>query len=397
MIELISSNIRFPFMKYRWPMVIFSLAVLALSFVGIFKKGFNYGVDFAGGVQIVFELPANSGVDAERLRAGLEASGVEGASVQSFGTAAKQNDNQFIVHFPAEFLDETQTGTKLESSLKGLKTSSSANIIQKFKFVGIEKAYLTLTESVKLDQLKAALQKTDFGMLSFVDVTVFGRESQNEYQILFLSIGETVTQKLATALKLPEGQVLKALKVDFVGAKVGGDLRISALLSLIITTILIFVYIFVRFDFMYAPGVIIALVHDVSLVAGYFAWTGLEFDLTIVAALLTLAGYSINDTIIVFDRIREVASQMKGKNFIEIINIAISQTLGRTIITSGTVFLATLALWYWGGPVIHGFATAFLIGVIVGTYSSVFIASPSILWMRRLLKVEGRQHSRAAA
>jgi preprotein translocase subunit SecF len=193
------------------------------------------------------------------------------------------------------------------------------------------------------------------------------------------------------------GHEVTALKVDFVGAKVGSDLRASALLSLLIMAALIFVYIFVRFDLVYAPGVVLALVHDVLITAGFFAMTGRDFDLTIVAALLTLAGYSINDTIVVYDRIREVAGSMRGKAFTEIINLSINQTLGRTIITGGSTFMATLALWYWGGPVIHGFATAILLGIIIGTYSSIFVAAPTILWSQKILGRAESKTTRAAA
>jgi preprotein translocase subunit SecF len=237
-----------------------------------------------------------------------------------------------------------------------------------------------------------------FGLVELQDVSVFGRETQNEYQLTFSSMANALAASLTKELGLADGQTLKVLRVEFVGAKVGSDLRTSALLSFLVTMLIIFVYIFIRFDFVYAPGVVLALLHDVIITAGFFAMTGMEFDLTIVAALLTLAGYSVNDTIVVYDRIREVAASMKGKRFSDIIDLALNQTLARTIITGSTTLLATGALFLYGGPVIHGFAAAFLIGIVVGTYSSVFVASPVILATQKLLGVSQESKvGRAAA
>jgi len=387
-------------MKYRVPMVIFSLAMTGLALFFIKDKGFNYGVDFSGGVQMVLSLPESLKADAESLRRNMNAIGVENASVQAYGTAFDAKPTDFIVHFPADFLNDELTIAKLETALAPYRTSdlqAGDKLAAKFRFVGLEKAYLTLSRSVAIESLRKSLNAVNFGMMDLLEVTPFGQTTEMEYQLSFAGIGKVVTDGLAKQYSVTGQDEIKALKVDFVGAKVGSDLRMAAVLSLIITVSLIFLYIFIRFDLVYAPGVVVALIHDVLLAAGYFAYAGLEFDLTTVAALLTLAGYSINDTIIVYDRIREVAGTLRGKAFADIINIAINQTLARTIITSTTTFLATLALWAVGGPVIHGFATTFLIGIIVGTYSSVFVAAPIILWMHKALGHKETGAGRAAA
>lgn len=398
MIQIISTKLRIPFMKFQIPMILFSTFLTGAALYFIFTKGFNYGVDFEGGVQIVLSLPEGSKVDAEQLRKGFKDIGLPDASVQAYGTQFDKKPHDFIVHFPADFLDDGSALAKVEQSLASSRPGDMAKdekLVQQFRFVGLEKAYLTLSRPVNFEGLKKSVSGVDFGMLKFVEIAPFGRGSQNEFQIGFVGIGKTVTEALSKALGAETEVTIQ--KVDFVGAKVGSDLRTSAILSLIIMIALIFVYIFVRFDLVYAPGVVLALIHDVLITAGFFAMTGMEFDLTIVAALLTLAGYSINDTIVVYDRVRELSATMKGKPFNEIIDLSINQMLGRTIITGGSTFIATLALWIFGGPVIHGFAIAFLIGIVVGTYSSVFIAAPTIALSRKLLGMNDARLSKVAA
>jgi preprotein translocase subunit SecF len=143
------------------------------------------------------------------------------------------------------------------------------------------------------------------------------------------------------------------------------------------------VYIAVRFDFRYGPGTVMALLHDAILVMGAFAITYREFSLTTIAAILTVIGYSMNDTIVVFDRIRENASRMRDKKFDRIVNTSINETLSRTILTSATVFFVTLAMNIFGTGVIRDFAFAMNVGVIVGTYSSIFVAAPILIWLNR--------------
>jgi len=169
-------------------------------------------------------------------------------------------------------------------------------------------------------------------------------------------------------------------RVEMVGPKVGRDLREKAVLSIIYAIIGIIIYISWRFEFQYAVAAIIALVHDVLITMGVFSLTDKEFTLVIVAAFLTIIGYSLNDTIVVFDRIRE-NMRRKGKTLlVDIINTSINQTLSRTILTSGTTLLVVAALFFLGGEIIHDFSFALMIGVIVGTYSSIFIASVFLVY-----------------
>ena len=176
-------------------------------------------------------------------------------------------------------------------------------------------------------------------------------------------------------------------RVEMVGPKVGKDLREKAVLSIIYAIIGIVVYISWRFEFQYAIAAIIALIHDVLVTMGAFSLAEKEFTLVIVAAFLTIIGYSLNDTIVVFDRIRE-NMRRKGKTlFKDVVNVSINQTLSRTILTSGTTLLVVVALFFLGGEIIHDFSFALMIGVLVGTYSSIFIASVFLVyWENRSVK-----------
>jgi len=168
-------------------------------------------------------------------------------------------------------------------------------------------------------------------------------------------------------------------RVEMVGPKAGADLRQKGLMAITVAWIGMLVYITWRYELMFALGGIIALIHDVIIASAVFTVLGKEFTLTIIAALLTIIGYSINDTIVVFDRIRENARKNIRMDLGAVINASINQTLSRTILTSFTVFLVLVALFFVGGPVIHDFAFVLLVGIIVGTYSSIFIASPLVL------------------
>lgn len=168
-------------------------------------------------------------------------------------------------------------------------------------------------------------------------------------------------------------------RIEFVGPKVGKDLTNKAILAIIFSWIGMLVYISLRFEFRYAVGAIIALIHDTIITIGALSLLNKEFTLTIVAALLTIIGYSINDTIVVFDRIRENRKKDLKRQLADIINSSVNETLSRTILTSVTVFIVLIALFFLGGPVIHDFAFALLVGIVVGTYSSIFIASPIVL------------------
>jgi len=180
-----------------------------------------------------------------------------------------------------------------------------------------------------------------------------------------------------------------------VGPEVGGDLRRQALYVTLAGLGAMLVYIWFRFELVYGVAAVIAVMHDVIITLGIFSLLNKEISLTVIAALLTLVGYSMNDTIVVFDRIRENVRLKKRGDFLDLVNISINQTLSRTILTSGLTFLAVLSLYLFGGEVIHSFALALVVGVIIGTYSSIAIASPVVVyfhqWSSERRRVGGRE------
>ena len=186
----------------------------------------------------------------------------------------------------------------------------------------------------------------------------------------------------ALASRMPNATV-DIERADFVGPRIGAELRESALAALALALGGILVYVGVRFSPAYAPGAVIALVHDVVITAGFFALFQWEFDMSVVAALLTIVGYSINDTIVIFDRIRELRLQHTSLRAGALVDQAVNQTLSRTVLTSGTTLLAVFSLLLLGGPTLRGFAAALAIGIIVGTYSSVYVAAPILLAVER--------------
>jgi preprotein translocase subunit SecF len=189
---------------------------------------------------------------------------------------------------------------------------------------------------------------------------------------------ETMAQRLEAALKAKYAGKFTVERMEMVGPKVGADLQWKALLSVFYSLIGILIYLAFRFEFRYAAGAVLATIHDPLIILGAFSLMGKEFTLTALAAILTVIGYSLNDTIVVFDRIRDNMKLKRGMPTLDILNLSVNQTLSRTILTSSTVLMVVLALFFFGGEVIHDFAFALLVGVIVGTYSSIYVASPII-------------------
>jgi preprotein translocase subunit SecF len=250
---------------------------------------------------------------------------------------------------------------------------------------GIDFVGSTLVQVKFAENTDAARIKDGLGSLELGSVVVqrFG-DDPNEFLIRVQESGEgkDLSGLISGSLESVYGEgKVDIRRVEMVGPQVGKDLRQKGLLSISYAMIGILVYIAWRFELRYAIGAIIALLHDVLITLGAFSITGREIDLPIIAAFLAIIGYSLNDTIIVYDRIRENYGKHQKLGFGEVVNRSINETLSRTILTSGTTLLVVLALFIFGGGVIHNFAFAMLVGILVGTYSSIFVASPLlILW-----------------
>ena len=214
------------------------------------------------------------------------------------------------------------------------------------------------------------IQLQEFGQASDVLIRIERQAGDEKAQIV-------AVEKAKAAL----GDKVDYRRTEFVGPKVGGELIEAGITAVLLALGAMLVYIWFRFEWQFGVGAVVALLHDVLLTIGIFALLGLEFNLSTVAAILTIAGYSINDTVVVFDRVRENLRKYKQMPLGELLNLSINGTLSRTLLTSFTTLLALLALYFFGGEVLAGFSFAMIWGVVVGTYSSIFIAVPSLVYM----------------
>lgn len=270
-------------------------------------------------------------------------------------------------------------------------------------FTGGTELQLLFDEGVAVDDSRLRTVVAEAGIES-ATVVRFGAEGTNEYLVKFPGglddddggqakspaegAGAEVSGQGDRIARL--GQVIREQiggftqqRVEFVGPRVGEELREDGAQALLLSAIAILIYIAFRFSSRYAPGAIVAVVHDLSITAGILVILGIEFDLRILAAMLAILGYSLNDTIIIYDRIRENLELRTTADLEQVLNTSVNQTLSRTVLTSATTVIALLALFVLGGDVIRPFALAMLIGVFVGTYSSVFIAAPILLFLER--------------
>lgn len=238
-------------------------------------------------------------------------------------------------------------------------------------------------------ELRGLLKNPELG------TPVIQKSAENEYMIRVKSFGtkNVIIEKIKDDLK---GKKFEVRRVDKVGPKIGGELRTSGILAIFVSMLLILFYISIRFEFKFAVGAVIALFHDVLITLGIFSIFQWEISMPVLAAFLTIVGYSLNDTIVVYDRIREdIAAYRNTKSFPEIINLSINQSLSRTIITSLTTFLVVFVLVIYGGEALFGFAIAMLIGVVVGTYSSAFVAAPLLIyWQDKINTTKSKKRLR---
>jgi len=253
-------------------------------------------------------------------------------------------------------------------------------------FAGGTLVQIQFQNPTRVNDIRNALKEHD---LENSVIQQFGYAANNEFLVK--------TEKSSSELEGISAQIAEALatqfdkddfeirRVEVVGPKVGKDLRQKGILAMLYAIVGILIYITWRFEFRYAIGAIVALIHDVVITVGIFSLLDKEFTLPIIAALLTIIGYSLNDTIVVYDRIRENIKEIKRRTLGDIVNSSINQVLSRTVLTSVTTLLVVLALFFLGGAVIHDFAFALLVGILIGTYSSIFIASPTVLAWETLM------------
>jgi len=360
---------------------------LILSVGGILSMLFWHhiplGVDFRGGT--IVRVKFTQSPDPDKIRAEMDKAGLKNARIQRYGQAA---DNEVLIS-----LEEKETS---EQSL-----DQGKNAI------------------VKILQAGGQEGKEDLNNVGFPSVATYllnndplhlGTDAQQKYNDLARAIidyrdktREGVLNSVTDVSAVAPPAVVQSLQngfftsnfgvrnVDIIGPTVGKQLQNQALLATLYSLAGMLVYLWFRFELIYGVAAVVAVFHDTIITVGLFSILNVEISLTVIAAILTLIGYSMNDTIVVFDRIRENVKLLRRDNLSDIVNKSINQTLSRTVLTSGLTFLTVLSLYVFGGEVLHGFSLALVIGILIGTYSSIFIAAPM------LVAYQGWRASKAAS
>ena len=353
------------------------LCIISLALFFVVKP--TWGIDFTGGTEVHLKFDKPVAADQLRNVVGEKFSQV---NVQQIGS---DGDNEYLIR-----IENPKEGSEgVQEKVEGLLTQAfGSDFIEESKF-SVEVGARILVKHAGEEKSESAIKeviKTDFPKAKVMNVN-----EANTFSIELPGQVEELEAQVAAKLSTP-----KILQTDSVGPKVGKELQQQGLISILATLGLILVYVSIRFNLSFAPGAVLALLHDVLIVIGMFVLLGkvgpylpfaipsLEFNLPMVGALLTIIGYSLNDTIVIYDRIRENMERYRKTDMESLINTSINETLRRTINTSLTTFGAMLAFLFFGGAVIQTFALAIIMGVIVGTYSTIYVASPTILFMQEL-------------
>jgi preprotein translocase subunit SecF len=364
-------NTNFDFLGNKWPFIGLSLVLTAAGLISIGMKGMRYGIDFKGGAQMWLRFAQEPPV--QQIRSALESKMPGEISVQ-------QVTGKPEVLIGTEIKDEKELNAnrqQIEETLRGmfgdtggkidLNNASSGELADRIRGP-LQQAAVPLSEQELQDLCTeiSTYRKDHGGILRSVDE---------------LSGVKGVTPKVIEVMKANVALgPFTILSTEVVGPKIGAELRRQAVMATLYALAGMLVYIAFRFEWIYGVAAVVAVFHDTIITIGLFSLFNKPISLTVVAALLTLVGYSMNDTIVVFDRIRENLKMSRRESLVNIINQSINQTLSRTVLTSGLTLLTALALWLFGGDVLNGFSFALVMGILVGTYSSVFVASPILVF-----------------
>ncbi|MCH7722508.1 MAG: protein translocase subunit SecF [Bacteroidetes bacterium] len=361
----ILENFNYDFLGKRKIAYAISITLFLIGFISVIVRGLQFGIDFKGGTEIVlqFEKP----IDIGEMRTYVENLGLGSAEVKTFG-----GETGILVRTEEQVIPPgiyPKVVENIESAIENYFPGIERNIIDSTaSSITYEFANSEITNTV-IDELFDAGFQT--GRVS--------EELDNKQMIVRVSIADWIKENLSD--KLGNNPFI-VLKEDIVGPKIGEELKKDAVLAIFFALIAILIYLGFRFKFIFAMGAVAALFHDVLITLGLFGilygvipGLNLDIDLTVVAAFLTLIGYSINDTVVNYDRIRENLKIHKTRSLYDVINTSISQTMSRTILTSGTTLITVLVLLIFGGEVLKVFAFTLFFGVIIGTFSSIFVAS----------------------
>jgi preprotein translocase subunit SecF len=344
-----------------------SIIAVVASWVAFAVVGPNWGIDFTGGTEIhlQFEEP----LEISEMRATLRGLGLSDDTVQEVGGELA---NEFAIRIQDASFGADEMRSNVEGQLRAAFGEEWIIGVPDFDAEVGARMVVNYNGEELAPQVVAQVLREIRG------VAVQSGKEERQVVIKLPGLAQQVQEQIGEALA---GHEFEVLSIDAVGPKVGGELRRQGFISIVATLGLVLLYVAFRFDIAFAPGAILALVHDVSIVVGIFIAMQLEFNLPMVGALLTIVGYSLNDTIVIYDRIRENRDRYRRKDLTELVNVSINETLARTVATSVTTLLAVSMFLIIGGPVIRNFMLAMFLGIIFGTYSTIYVASPMILVM----------------
>jgi|SRR5450755_257201 preprotein translocase subunit SecF len=374
----IFKNTNFDFLRYKWP---FIGASLVLSVAGLSSMllhgGLRYGIDFKEGTQMTVKW--NGAPPEDQIRSALSKKVSGEVTVQPLTDLASKNE----IVIGTERMGEQQMAAARKAMQDTLEATFGDAQSGKLDFNNAGASEIADRITVPLQQAGVQLSDPQLQKLA-ADLRTF-RDTPPRSGLLpsfdQLAAVPGVNSAIISVLKQQCSLApFSILQVEMVGPKVGSELRTKAILATLYALGGMLVYIAFRFEWIYGVAAVIACLHDTIITIGLFSLFNREITLTVIAALLTLVGYSMNDTIVIFDRIRENLKLLRREPLESLINKSVNQTLSRTVMTSGLTFLTVVALFLFGGPVLHGFSFALVVGIIIGTYSSVFVASPIVLF-----------------
>ncbi len=375
----------YDFLGKKWPFIIASLILTVAGLTSLLMKGGpKYGIDFTGGALMDVNFKHRPSVDAIRSAVRKKVSGEievqEISNTQEVLIDTEGKDEKQMEQVRGDIISSLNDAFGDKSGkvdVNNIGQDSLANALRD----PLQKASVAMTD----DQVQALAK----AILAYRDST---QRSGLISNISDLAAVPGVTPQVLGVLNDQLAANNFAIRrVEIVGPKIGADLRGQAVRVVLYALAAMLIYIAFRFEWIYGVAAVIAVFHDTIITIGLFSLFNKQIDLTVIAALLTLVGYSMNDTIVVFDRIRENLKLQRRGTFAEIVNVSINQTLSRTILTSGLTLLTALALLFFGGQVLSGFSFALVVGIIVGTYSSVFVASPILIFWYELTEKRRRQ------
>ncbi len=366
--EFFKPGMMINFMGPRRYIIAASVFAMLATAVLVFFPGPNYGIDFRGGTEL--QVRFTGAVTAGELRSSLTSLGYRRPDVVS----VSGRPNEYIIRVAETSSVPPALAERVKRAVRA--GFASAGFRSQKVSPGGDKISFQFSAEVDATELRRVVTEAGARVRS---ASAFGRPTDHRYEVQLIGVGDQVVDGLQQKLGRRAPDV--PLRVEWVGPKAGEQLRNAAIKALLYAIAFIMIYVAFRFDLRFAPGGVIALVHDAFFTVGVLILLQKEVNLTTVAALLTIVGYSINDTIVVYDRIRENMQRLRQKTLYELINISTSQTLSRTILTSTTTLISISAFFIWGTPVIRDFALALFVGILVGTYSSIYIAAPVTEWM----------------